>query len=339
MTSARGDVLAPAMMMSERALPHSSIGITHRNGAGVTTTASNRREAGGRSRADNGSGDGAAAGSQVKSALGAGRYRAQTSGRHLARTAVILLVRLEFSAGLRACGRGRGTSDRRADCCGLALSQSRIPGPALPPAARPGRRRLLIWFARVSKQGVKIGRLTENKELVPYHDRRAIEAGALDGQRLEICWIRNPLEMLTIQIQGSGRVILEDGTALRVGFDSHNGYRFSSIERVLIDRNLIARNEISPRRIRDWMATHPDEAAKVRAANRSYVFFRVSALSNEGEPIGAQGVPLTAGRSIAVDRVHEYGTPFFIEANLPIRSGRSVSLAAAVVTNPATAPE
>ena len=74
------------------------------------------------------------------------------------------------------------------------------------------------------------------------------------------------------------------------------------------------------------MAAHPDEAAKVRAANRSYVFLRVTGLSNEGEPIGAQGVPLTPGRSIAVDRAHEYGTPFFIEANLPIESGKSVSL-------------
>ena len=73
------------------------------------------------------------------------------------------------------------------------------------------------------------------------------------------------------------------------------------------------------------MTTHPDEAAKVRAANRSYVFFRITGLSNEGEPIGAQGVPLTPGRSIAVDRAHEYGTPFFIEANLPIESGKSVS--------------
>jgi membrane-bound lytic murein transglycosylase A len=63
----------------------------------------------------------------------------------------------------------------------------------------------------------------------------------------------------------------------------------------------------------------------VRATNRSYVFFRVSGLSNEGEPTGAQGVPLTPGRSIAVDRMHEYGTPFFIEANLPIESGKSVS--------------
>jgi hypothetical protein len=88
---------------------------------------------------------------------------------------------------------------------------------------------------------------------------------------------------------------------------------------------LIPRNEISKQRIRDWMAAHPDEAAKVRATNRSYVFFRVTGLSNDGEPIGAQGVPLTPGRSIAVDRLHEYGTPFFIEANLPSESGRSVS--------------
>jgi membrane-bound lytic murein transglycosylase A len=93
---------------------------------------------------------------------------------------------------------------------------------------------------------------------------------------------------------------------------------------LLIDRKLILRKEISTQRIRDWMTTHPEEAAKVRATNRSYVFFRVTGLSNEGEPVGAQGVPLTPGRSIAVDPAHEYGTPFFIEANLPIESGKSV---------------
>ncbi len=120
-------------------------------------------------------------------------------------------------------------------------------------------------------------------------------------------------------------MILEDGTPLRISYDSHNGYRYSSIERVLVERNLISRQEMSAQRIRDWMAAHPEEAATVRAANRSYVFFRITGLSNEGEPVGAQGVPLTPGRSIAVDRVHEYGTPFFIEANLPIESGKSVS--------------
>jgi membrane-bound lytic murein transglycosylase A len=120
-------------------------------------------------------------------------------------------------------------------------------------------------------------------------------------------------------------VILEDGTPLRISYDSHNGYRYGSIERVLVERNLISRQEMSAQRVRDWMAAHPDEAAKVRAANRSYVFFRITGLSNEGEPVGAQGVPLTPGRSIAVDRVHEYGTPFFIEADLPIESVKSVS--------------
>jgi peptidoglycan lytic transglycosylase A len=73
------------------------------------------------------------------------------------------------------------------------------------------------------------------------------------------------------------------------------------------------------------MAAHADEAQKVRAANRSYVFFRITGLSNEGEPVGAQGVPLTPGRSIAVDQLHEYGTPFFIEANLLIESAKPVS--------------
>jgi membrane-bound lytic murein transglycosylase A len=174
-------------------------------------------------------------------------------------------------------------------------------------------------------KGVRIGRRDENNELVPYHDRGAIEAGALDGQKLEICWLKDPLDLLAIQIEGSARVILEDGTPLRISYDSHNGYRYSSIERVLIERNLISRQEMSTQRIRRWMAAYPDEAAKVRATNRSYMFFRITGLSNEGEPLGAQGVPLTPGRSVAVDRLHEYGTPFFIEAHLPIENAKSVS--------------
>ena len=174
-------------------------------------------------------------------------------------------------------------------------------------------------------KGVRIGRRNEKNELVPYYDRAAIEAGALDGQKLEICWLKSSSDLLAIQIEGSGRVILEDGTPLRVAFDSHNGYAFSSIERVLIDRNIIARKDISTQAIREWMSAHPDEAAKVRAANRSYIFFRVTGLTNEGEPLGAQGVPLTPGRSIAVDRVHQYGTPFFIEADLPLEGRKAYS--------------
>jgi len=171
-------------------------------------------------------------------------------------------------------------------------------------------------------KGGRIGRRTEGNDLVPYHDRAAIEAGALDGQKLEICWIKDPLDLVAIQIEGSARVILEDGTPLRISYDSHNGYSYSSVERALVERNLMSRQEISRERIRAWMVAHPEEAAKVRAVNRAYMFFRITGLTNDGEPVGAQGVPLTPGRSIAVDRVHEYGTPFFIEGNLPIESAK-----------------
>src|SRR5947209_12695750 len=79
---------------------------------------------------------------------------------------------------------------------------------------------------------------------------------------------------------------------------------------------------MSMQRIREWMAANPEEAPKLRASNRSFVFFRISGLTGEGEPPGAQGVPLTPLRSIAVDKLHVYGTPFFIDASLPIDSAK-----------------
>src|SRR6476619_4903263 len=171
-------------------------------------------------------------------------------------------------------------------------------------------------------KGALIGRRNENSEIVPYHDRGAIEAGALDGQRLEICWLRDPFEALAIQIQGSARVVLEDGTPLRLNYDSHNGFPYTAVGRVLIERNLVPREEMSMQRIRDWMAANPDEAPKLRATNRSYVFFRSTGLSNDGEPVGAQGIPLMPGRSIAVDKIHVYGTPFFLAATLPVERAK-----------------
>jgi membrane-bound lytic murein transglycosylase A len=171
-------------------------------------------------------------------------------------------------------------------------------------------------------KGVLVGRRNENNEIVPYHDRGAIEDGALDGQKLEICWLKDPFEALSISIQGSARVILEDGTPLRLNYDAHNGYPYTAVGRVLIERNLIPREEMSMQRIQEWMAANPAGAREVRHTNRSFVFFRITGLSNEGEPNGAQGVPLTPLRSIAVDKIHVYGTPFFIDASLPIDSAK-----------------
>jgi peptidoglycan lytic transglycosylase A len=174
-------------------------------------------------------------------------------------------------------------------------------------------------------------RRTPGGALVPYYDRGQILDGALDGKHLEICWIKNQSDALEIQIEGSARIRLEDGAIIRINYDAHNGYPFVPVSRILIERNIIPRAEMSPQRIREWMRANPQSAEEVLRQNRSFVFFRIVGLSDDREPkdaqdaphdrqaVGAQGVPLTPGRSIAVDNaLHVYGTPFFIQADLPI---------------------
>jgi membrane-bound lytic murein transglycosylase A len=169
-------------------------------------------------------------------------------------------------------------------------------------------------------------RRTTTGELVRYYDRGEILDGALDGQHLEICWIKEQADALLIQIQGSARVRLEDGTVLRINYDAHNGYPFVPFSRILIERNIIPREEMSPERIREWMRANPESAEEVRRQNRSFVFFRIAGLSDDREAVGAQGVPLTPGRSIAVDKsLHVYGTPFFIQAGLPLTSEKGTA--------------
>ncbi|MGC1353661.1 MAG: MltA domain-containing protein, partial [Xanthobacteraceae bacterium] len=171
-------------------------------------------------------------------------------------------------------------------------------------------------------------RRTSGGQLVPYYDRGEILDGALDGQHLEICWIKNQMDALLIQLQGSARVRLEDGTILRINYDSHNGYPFVPITRILIERNMIPREAISLERIREWIRANPENAEEVQRQNRSFMFFRITGLDDDREPAGAQGVRLTPGRSIAVDNsLHVYGTPFFIQTSLsPTNEKRSVTL-------------
>src|SRR6266581_4431283 len=166
----------------------------------------------------------------------------------------------------------------------------------------------------------KIGR----RKLVPYYDRAEIEDGKIAGRGLEICWLKNQTDLLFTQIQGSARVRLEDGSTVRINYDAHNGYPYTAVGRILIERNIIPKDQMSMQRIREWMDQNPDGANELRRQNRSYVFFREVQLSDKDEAVGAQGVPLTPGRSIAVDKsLHVYGTPFFIEGELPIESERS----------------
>jgi membrane-bound lytic murein transglycosylase A len=166
----------------------------------------------------------------------------------------------------------------------------------------------------------KIGR----RKLVPYYDRGEIEDGVLDGRSIEIVWLKDQTDLLFAQIQGSARILLPDGSTVRINYDSYNGYPFTAVGRILVERGIFSKEEISMQKIREWMEAHPDGAKELRRQNRSYVFFREVQLSDKEEAIGAQGIPLTPGRSIAVDKsLHVYGTPFFIAGELPIESERS----------------
>ena len=166
----------------------------------------------------------------------------------------------------------------------------------------------------------KIGR----RKLVAYYDRSEIEDGAIAGRGLEICWLKNQTDLLFAQIQGSARVRLEDGSTIRINYAAHNGFPYTAVGRILIDRGIIPREQMSMQKIREWMEQNPEGAAELRRQNRSYVFFREVQLSDKDEAVGAQGVPLTPGRSIAVDKaLHVYGTPFFVEGELPIESEQS----------------
>jgi membrane-bound lytic murein transglycosylase A len=192
----------------------------------------------------------------------------------------------------------------------------RRPPDLLPPAGTPAG-------SGFPNTGQSLRRDKDGK-LVPYYDRAEIEDGVLDGKHLEICWIRDPTEALFIQIQGSARIRLEDGLVVRINYDAHNGHPYTAIGRILIDRKLVPRDEMSMDRIRQWIRDNPDGAKELRRQNRAFVFFRIVGLGDDEGPLGAQGLPLTAGRSIAVDKLlHVYGTPFFIDAGLPIDSARA----------------
>jgi len=141
----------------------------------------------------------------------------------------------------------------------------------------------------------------------------------LAGRDLEICWLKDPIESFFAHIQGSVRVVLDDGRLMRLNYAAANGHPYYAVGRWLIDRNIISKDEMSMDRIREWMERNPKEGDELRRKNKSYVFFRETNLPVNEEPIGAQGISLTPGRSIAVDhKLHTYGTPFFISAYLPI---------------------
>lgn len=167
---------------------------------------------------------------------------------------------------------------------------------------------------RADLAGERIVGRVEAAGFVPYHDRGAIMDGALDGRGLEFAWVDDPVEAFFLQIQGSGRLALRDGRAVRVGYAGKNGRPYASIGRALVQRGEMTIHEASAQRIKDWVRAHPDQARDLLATNESFVFFEMRADDGLG-PIGAKGAPLTAGRSIAVDRAHiPLGAPLWLDA-------------------------
>jgi membrane-bound lytic murein transglycosylase A len=175
---------------------------------------------------------------------------------------------------------------------------------------------------RTAQYNVPVYRMPKSASLATA-DRLRIEDGLLAGKGLEICWLKNPVDAFFAQIQGSARVKLVGGDMMRIGYAGRNGLPYTAVGKFLIDRGIYTREEMSMDKIRTWMEANPEEGRELRRKNLSYVFFREVPMTKDEHSTGGQGVELTPLHSIAIDKsIHVYGTPVWIEAQLPIASER-----------------
>jgi len=151
------------------------------------------------------------------------------------------------------------------------------------------------------------------------YSRQEIDEGILAGKHLELLWVTDPVDAFLLQIQGSGRIRLPDGRIQRVGYAGDNGQKFGGIGRMMIDAGLIDRQNASMQSIRAWLKGHPVEAVGWMQKNPRYIFFRP--ITGDG-PIGAESLPLTPGRSLAVDTSFlALGLPLWLDTTWPIDLG------------------
>lgn len=158
------------------------------------------------------------------------------------------------------------------------------------------------------------GRIVGDK-FEPYPSRAEINGGALGGRQLEILWVDSYIDAFFLQIQGSGRVLMNNGGYVRLGYAGRNGQRYVAVGRELMAAGIISQKDISMQTIRAWMEANPVGAMALMNKNPSYVFFRIM---EEANAVGAQGVQLTPGRSLAVDNAFiPYGTILLLDTTDP----------------------
>ena len=177
-----------------------------------------------------------------------------------------------------------------------------------------------LGIFRPALKGEHIAGKVKNGRLVPYARRAEIDAAGLPGAPV-LFYAADPVDLFFLQIQGSGRARVDDGTKVRLSYGAQNGYPYTAIGRVLVARGALKREEVSLAAIRAWLSAHPAEARNVMEQNDSYVFFREDPLGDAAlGASGAEGVPLTAAGSMAVDtRIHPLGVPFFVAADTALK--------------------
>jgi membrane-bound lytic murein transglycosylase A len=164
-------------------------------------------------------------------------------------------------------------------------------------------------------KGEKVFGRIEGKRLVPYFSRSEIVGGKLAGKGLELAWAKDPVALFFLQIQGSGTLLLPDGTERRIGYAGANGRPYRSIGARLIEQGFITREAMSMQALRAWLAANPAQRDALLDYNESYVFFRYL----DTAPVGSLGRPVTPGRSIATDsRLFPHGALAFIETEQPV---------------------
>ena len=148
-----------------------------------------------------------------------------------------------------------------------------------------------------------------------FYSRKEIDQGVLEGKGLELLWVNDDVKLFFAHVQGSATVQLDDGSATRIGFAGKTAHPYHAIGKYLIEEGHIAKDDVNAESIKAWLYMNPDSRQEVYAYNPSYIFFRE--IKSQGGPIGGQNVPLTAERSLAVDKaLIPYGVPIWLDTTL-----------------------